>query len=107
MEKNEQLTLIFFAIVILLFVVDMFVTSEIFSIIIALIQFGFSVAGVVYSIKLIAQKKLGFGITFLILFSIMLLMFIIAFFVGFIIGLSGVLDESAMTGNFIANLIKT
>lgn len=105
MDKDQKLTLIFFGIIVLSIIVNIFLNDMLTNIIIAIVQFGCSVAGFVYSIKLIKKKKYGFGITFLVIFSIMLLLYLIAFLVGFIIGLTGSLQSPAMTGNFVADIV--
>ena len=69
MDNNEQFTLAFGIIVLLSFIVNVFLHVGIFNVIIAITQFGFSVAGFIFSIRVIKEKKLGFGISFLVFLS--------------------------------------
>jgi len=101
MEKNEKLVLIFLGIIILsillpifIFIIGIDISSSflvIYSISIPLVHLALSISGIVYSIKLIRQKRLGFGITFLVLFSIIILFHLLITFLGFMIGLSRII----------------
>ncbi|MCF7861863.1 hypothetical protein K9M79_06475 [Candidatus Woesearchaeota archaeon] len=106
MEPTRKKAIIFFSIVVISFLVDIFVPFLPIKIFAALSYFAFSIVVLVYSIKLIKLKDYGFGITFLVLSSLILLLFLLSFIVGFMIGLMQGFQAASITGNVVANAIK-
>lgn len=107
MKKREwpalKLALIFFIIVIIALILSFIFVGGIIGLLLGLTLFGCSIAGTVFSIIVIKQKKLAFGITFLVLFSIILLLFI----AGVVIGVTNQMQtqQASIVGEVIANII--
>ncbi len=87
MEETRKKALIFFAIILVAFAVDIIVPSLIVKIIAELVYFILAIVEIVFSIKLIKKKDYYVGITLLVLSCLIILMLLVAFFVGFIIGI--------------------
>lgn len=76
MEKIEKLTLVFLIIVVISFILNVFVNVQVYGYLLGLVQVGFSIAGLVFSIILIKRKRFVFGLTFLTFFLVVLLYYI-------------------------------
>lgn len=87
-KELRKKTGIFFGLVVVFFLVDVFAVSLAAKLIAELAYFGFAITTLVYSIKLIKRNDLGFGITFLVLSVIPILLIIFAFLLGVLIGIS-------------------
>lgn len=103
MKTKEILTPIFFIIVIVALILNVFIAGGIFGLLLGLTQLGFSIAGLVLSIMLVKRRKLGLGITFLILFSLFLLLFVAGVYMGVTNQIQS--PETSLVGQVIANII--
>ena len=91
MEKDVKLTLIFLIIVIVTLVLNYILPESWLVYIFEIIQFGLTIAGLIFSIRLVKQKKdkkaRKFGIVALVIFSLNIFLFLISFMIGFFLGI--------------------